>query len=304
MRGLGVGVVVCCLAVSAPAFADGRATDNGQNGQFSNERPASNETAQTGPRHSPSGGKACVVDSSALTTCPPPPWFYYPQLDAICMSIPGPAPDIYLPRNEDGEPDREGYPYAMECKQGVGGASTVVPRAAPPPPPPPPAEDVAARLIENTPMSPISIGRTPNEGNRGLLGLPTWLWVDSNRAAEYRGPSQKRVVERWERGIGVRAYGYVDKIVWTLGDGTTKTCRNAGTKFTTSSSGRSPSGCDHVYREDSGNQAGGRYRITAQTFWVWDWEEIGGLGRIGQLRVNSNTASRSLRIVENQVLVR
>ena len=150
-------------------------------------------------------------------------------------------------------------------------------------------------------MDPISIGRTPNNGNASLLGLWTWLWVDSNSATQYASPSSPRTPSLCLEGVCVYARGWVSRIVYDMGDGNTVTCRNAGERFTRNSNANRRPNCGYFYERDSGHKANGRYRITATTYWQWTWRGPAGSG--GSFNF-TRTSGRNLRVNENQVLIR
>ena len=143
-------------------------------------------------------------------------------------------------------------------------------------------------------MYPIDIGLTPNNGGKSIVGLPTWLWVDSPNATQYRPASNKRVKSKCIRGTCVTVQGWVTKVAWNMGDGESFVCRNAGTKYKKRYGGDKSPNCGHFYDRDSDRQSGGKYRIRATTYWHWTWQ---GGGMSGTYDFTTD-ATRRLRIVE------
>jgi hypothetical protein len=150
------------------------------------------------------------------------------------------------------------------------------------PAPPSPAE-VAERAIALLPLGEPAIELAP--GDRGLVGLPVWLWVDTSEANW--GPISRTAEVR---GASVTATAEADSVTWDLGDGTVKTCDGPGTPYKASyGAGPSPT-CGHVYR------GADTYRITATTHWSITWEGGGASGSEAMRR----SSSADLRVIEAQ----
>lgn len=161
---------------------------------------------------------------------------------------------------------------------------------------PSPAE-LAQQALERMDLEPISIGIAPEDSadSLGLVGLPTWLWVDNPTPNTY-GP----ITESATAGpITVTATAEVASIVWDMGDGQSVTCTNPGTPYQRSFGVRDSPSCGYRYATTSGNQPNDRYTITATTNWVVEWA---GGGQSGQIEI-SHAANAQLRVGEMQVLV-
>ncbi|MGC0252671.1 hypothetical protein [Pseudactinotalea sp. Z1748] len=117
------------------------------------------------------------------------------------------------------------------------------------------------------------IGTTPLQGSDGLIGLPTWLWVD-NPGESTTGPITRSASSG---GVSVSATGTLDQVVYQMGDGNTVTCANSnapGTPYT-EAAGTSPSPtCGHTYSST------GTHTITAVSHWTVQWSGGGQQGTI------------------------
>jgi hypothetical protein len=138
---------------------------------------------------------------------------------------------------------------------------------------------MAVQLVASMGFEPIKIGSAPSvtPGSVGLIGLPTWLWVQDPSATTY-GPNRKSATQN---GITITAVGRVDKLVWTMGNGDALTCRGPGTPYA-ESFGFSPSpDCGYRYSEP------GEYDITATAWWTVSWTASTGESGSVPLRVGS-----------------
>ena len=91
------------------------------------------------------------------------------------------------------------------------------------------------------------MGITPEEGKTGLLGLPTYLWVD-NPGARTLGPISDSDTRETSPS---RLTAKVDHVTWSLGDGATVTCAGAGTPYQDSFGAAPSPTCGHMYRKPS-----------------------------------------------------
>ena len=143
-------------------------------------------------------------------------------------------------------------------------------------------------------LARIDIGITPEQGKTGLLGLPTYLWVQ-NPGPKTLGPITDSATAG---GITVTLTGKVDHVVWNMGDGTTVTCTGPGTPYQDSFGAAPSPTCGHLYKHPSTSLPGGAYpiRVTA----VWDIAWTGG-GQNGVIPFEV-TSTGSVRIGEVQAL--
>jgi hypothetical protein len=162
----------------------------------------------------------------------------------------------------------------------------------------PPAQldpaQLAREILARIQLQRVGIGITPEPGNTGILGLPTYLWVN-NPGPRTLGPITDSATEG---GVTVTLTARVSRVVWSLGDGTTITCAGAGTPYRDEFGARPSPTCGHTYKHPSTHLPGGVYRVTATA--VWDVAWTGG-GQSGQIpfEVASGT---SIRIGEVQAL--
>lgn len=144
--------------------------------------------------------------------------------------------------------------------------------AAAPPPPPDPAV-LAREAVAAMNLRAVDIGIVPEDapGSIGVIGLPTWMWVD-NPGQATMGPITRTAAAR---GFTVTATAKVGKIVWSMGDGSSVTCTGSGTPYADSYGRQSSPTCGHTYTRD------GRYAVTATSYWTVEWAGIGQAGEIG-----------------------
>ena len=147
--------------------------------------------------------------------------------------------------------------------------------AAGPPPaaPPPPDPRVLARQAMNAmQLKAVNIGIVPEPrpGSIGIIGLPTWMWVQG--AAENTWGPITRTASAG--GFTVRATAKVKKVVWDMGDGTQVVCFTKGTPYADSYGRQSSPDCGHTYTRQ------GSYAVTATSYWSVTWAGVGESGVI------------------------
>lgn len=160
-----------------------------------------------------------------------------------------------------------------------------LPTATPPPDP----RVLAVQAVNSMNLGSVSIGIVPEPtpGSVGIIGLPVWLWV-ANPGPSITGPISRSASAG---GYTVTANAALDRIAYTMGDGTTVICHGPGTPYQ-DSYGRAPSPtCGHTYTKQ------GTYTVTATSFWVINWT---GIGQTGSL---NRTFSSSVQIQEGEIQV-
>jgi hypothetical protein len=153
---------------------------------------------------------------------------------------------------------------------------------------------LARQILARIQLARVGIGITPEPGRTGVLGLPTYLWVN-NPGPHTLGPITDSATEG---GVTVTLTARVRRVVWNLGDGTSITCTGAGTPYRDEFGARPSPTCGHTYKHPSTELPGGIYHVTATA--VWDVAWTGG-GQSGQIpfEVASQT---SIRIGEVQAV--
>lgn len=122
---------------------------------------------------------------------------------------------------------------------------------------------LARQLRDSMTFAPAQIGIVPEAkpGSIGLIGLPTWLWIQ-NPGSTVLGPQTKSLSSG---GITVTLTAKVTSTTWSMGDGGVVTCTGPGTPYA-DSYGTNPSPtCGYSYRRQ------GSYRVTARTNWTATW---------------------------------
>lgn len=149
---------------------------------------------------------------------------------------------------------------------------------------------LARDLIASLTIVAPGIGSTPPDdpGRIGVVGLPTWLWVEDPGPTTL-GPLTDSVSAG---GITVTVVATVEKIEWNMGDGTTITCTGGGTPWTPDKGIVPSPDCGHLYTTE------GTYPIQAKVYWNAAWQG-GGQSGVVPLEVSNTT---TLRIGELQAL--
>ncbi|NUR27711.1 MAG: hypothetical protein HOV83_18015 [Catenulispora sp.] len=157
---------------------------------------------------------------------------------------------------------------------------------------------LALRAINNLPIRGAVIGSAPGSatsGRAGLVGLHVWLWTAVR--ADTWGPAEATASVP---GLSVTAVANATKIVWTMGDRGSVTCKNPGTPYKSSYGDKASPNCGYVYKTSSRNQSGGRYAIVATTYWHVTWSGGGDSGYVDIQRTSNTT----LRIDELQAVTK
>ncbi|HZM81754.1 MAG TPA: hypothetical protein VFC19_39035 [Candidatus Limnocylindrales bacterium] len=158
--------------------------------------------------------------------------------------------------------------------------------------------DLVLEAIGKLPLNKPAIETAPKAagaGGIGLVGLPIWLWAN--------GPSWTPPPAFADApGIRVDATAHVTHMEWQMGDGSTVTCRTAGTKYSPESKDSPSPDCGYKYLRPS-REVGGRYTVRATAFWIVDWVGSGAArGQGGQIPVQ-RFSEVELQINELQVVV-
>ena len=153
---------------------------------------------------------------------------------------------------------------------------------------------LALDILAQLQLQKIRIGITPEQGKTGLVGLPTYLWVD-NPGPRTLGPITDSATQG---NVTVTLTATVEHVTWTLGDGTTLRCAGTGTPYQDSFGAAPSPTCGHTYRRPSTGLAGGAYPVSATAVWQVDWT---GAGQSGSIPFQI-TANGTVRIGEAQAL--
>lgn len=150
--------------------------------------------------------------------------------------------------------------------------------------------------MERMGLRAIEIGMSPSPNGAGVVGQPTWLWVQ-DPGERTTGPITRTASAG---SVTVTATARLERIVWDMGDGAQVVCTGTGTPYT-ADRGRSASpDCGHTYTRESGYEPGQRYTVTATSEWVVEWR---GAGQTGSLDLDGLARNVQVSVGEAQVLV-
>ena len=155
---------------------------------------------------------------------------------------------------------------------------------------PPDPRELARAAVESMGLHAVDIGIVPEQGpdRVGLLGLPTWMWVEEVNGSTWGPTTRTATSGPWS----VTATAQVDRIEWDMGDGTVVTCTTPGTEYRDVYQDADSPDCGHRYTDP------GRYAVSATSFWVVTWS---GLGESGTIEMDF-TADGQIVMGEVQVL--
>ncbi|MCP2282800.1 hypothetical protein APR04_001703 [Promicromonospora umidemergens] len=155
---------------------------------------------------------------------------------------------------------------------------------------------MAQIAVERMGLRAIEIGMSPSPNGAGVVGQPTWLWVQ-DPGERTTGPITRTASAG---SVTVTATARLERIVWDMGDGAQVVCTGTGTPYT-ADRGRSASpDCGHTYTRESGYEPGQRYTVTATSEWVVEWR---GAGQTGSLDLDGLARNVQVSVGEAQVLV-
>mgnify|MGYP007070988387 CR=1 FL=1 len=162
--------------------------------------------------------------------------------------------------------------------------------AAPPALPPPDPRVLAQQAMDSMGLKAINIGIVPEDvpGSVGIIGMPTWMWVEAPDEATM-GPITRSASAR---GYTVTAVAKVTKIVWNMGDGRTIVCTGPGTPYADSYGKKISPTCGYTYTRQ------GRYTVSATSYWTVNWA---GIGQTGTIPIDFTTRT-NITMGESQVI--
>ncbi|MGW1894145.1 hypothetical protein ACWCP6_28440 [Streptomyces sp. NPDC002004] len=168
----------------------------------------------------------------------------------------------------------------------VAGAGTNVPAIDP--------AVVARQAVSKMKLSGPDIA-SPRTTGKYVLGVPMWMWV--HKSPTTYGPNTTSATAG---GVTVTATAKVTQIVWSMGDGSTVTCKGPGTPYAASYREQGSPTCGHTYARTSATRPGKKYPVSATATWSVDWQVNGG-GPTGQFtevrRSNMRVAIGELQVV-------
>jgi hypothetical protein len=179
------------------------------------------------------------------------------------------------------------------------GASTTTPAGNNGNPQAPTDAEVATMAVAELRLRKPTVHMTPETGKLGLVGLPVWLWIESDDPHQWTQDGISKKVT--DRGVTVTATARSPYVTWSMGDGTTITCHNPGTKYDPSrDGGASSTTCGHQYSKTSLGKPNERYTVTATVHWNASY--VGSDNIVHLLPDMLGTTSTTARIGELQVI--
>jgi hypothetical protein len=158
-------------------------------------------------------------------------------------------------------------------------------------------EQAARAVVSRMTLRAADIGIVPEDrpGSIGAVGAPVYMWTTPGPTTF--GP---QVLTGSAGGVTITASARVERIVWSMGDGSTVTCRTPGTPYEDRYGFRDSPDCGHRYTKTSAGRPGNAYPIIATSYWVVDWTGPGGSS--GQITLDL-TSTTSIVVGELQAVV-
>ena len=178
----------------------------------------------------------------------------------------------------------------LACPIGVGGAAPPDGGGAPVLPAPGVLAQLAVKYLR---LPDPVIRSSPAPGALQLTRLPVWLWVVVNA---WQPQSKTAEVP----GESVTATATPVSAAWSMGDGTTVTCKGPGTPYGGGNPAAASPTCGYTYDQSSAGQPSGAYRVTVTITWDITWQGTGGAG--GALAPLETVAAAEFRVAESQAL--
>jgi len=220
------------------------------------------------------GGAAssCVTDAGLAVPCTEPNLGTWSNALQCYLRRMAPQPPASDPGWAGRFPDGAVYYCIQAVGPGVFGAGTLVWLPAPPTETISP-EEAARAVVRRMDLRAADIGIVPDDkpGSIGAVGAPVYMWTAPGPATF--GP---QVLTAAAGGVTITATAKVERIVWSMGDGTSVTCRTPGTVYQDRYGFNDSPDCGHRYTQTSADKPNNAYPIVATSFWVVDWTGPGG----------------------------
>ena len=158
-------------------------------------------------------------------------------------------------------------------------------------------QEAAQAVVRRMNLRGADIGIVPEDkpGSIGAVGAPVYMWTTPGPTTF--GP---QVLTGSSGGVTITATAKVDRIVWSMGDGNTVTCRTPGTVYQDRYGFDMSPDCGYRYKRTSAGKAGNAYPIAAISDWVVNWTGPGGSS--GQITLDLESRT-SIVVGELQALV-
>jgi hypothetical protein len=139
-------------------------------------------------------------------------------------------------------------------------------------------------------------GLSPRIGVNQIVGLPTWMWVES-------GSWQELTATAAIPGLSATVVAMPVRTRWDMGDHSELVvCDGPGVVFDFSRDERlQQTDCSHIYQWDSNDEPGGNYTITSYIDWELTWTATNGEG--GTLADASRGTSLDVHAAEIEAVI-
>jgi hypothetical protein len=157
---------------------------------------------------------------------------------------------------------------------------------------PPVAAEIARRFM---PVPAPDVRTNPEQ--RAVVGIPTWLWLDS-------GSWSTQSSTLMLGGTSVTVVAKPIRVVWQTGEGTV-TCDGPGAAYDpTATVGAQHTDCAWTYRQSSRTEPAGAYAASATSYWRIRWSATGPAGTTsGALADLPRQTDFTIRVAEVHALV-
>jgi hypothetical protein len=138
----------------------------------------------------------------------------------------------------------------------------------------PDARTIALNAVKRVPFVTVDVHTAPSSADHTYVHLENWLWVPEG---QWRTVEARAAVG----GTAVTVTAEPSKIEWSMGDGHTKTCRNAGRAWVKGMTDAAKTSCGYAFdtisvKDSAGNyDPDGRFGVTAQFFYEVRWSCTG-----------------------------
>jgi hypothetical protein len=153
---------------------------------------------------------------------------------------------------------------------------------------------LALQAESKLPLASPTIETAPPSGTPQLVGVPTWLWIDS-------GPWQDMSATATAGMVVATATAIPAKVVWNMGDGNQVTCDGPGTVYDPSTP-NAATDCSHTWTQPSSSATNGEFTVTATVYWQVAWTAAGAPGGGTFGLVAGPTTQQEVRVTESQAI--
>jgi hypothetical protein len=151
--------------------------------------------------------------------------------------------------------------------------------------------------VSTFPQPHIHMNPDPNKGADPVVGVTTWLWVDSNDMTMPPSRTQAGPV------VTVATFTATPTVTWDMGDGSPAfTCQGPGKPWTPGATPDSQT-CTYTFKDSSAGHASGQtkdaFTVTATITWTVTWTDGTNGGTLGPF---DQTSTVPLHVSEVQAI--